>query len=117
MKQEVKNHLLGDTAVFAFMLTTLFAIVTVFNIDVDSYYILANLIAVLSVVLGEKLVGKFYPHLMRGFKDKNEEVFLVIVIITFIGKFISGDISFWLNLLACYLVFIVVYGLFEQMDY
>ncbi|MBM6613856.1 hypothetical protein JTF06_02970 [Desemzia sp. RIT804] len=117
MKNEVRNHILGDTIYFLLMMIIMFTVVSFFNLNRNYYYAMAFIVALISGFLGKKLLEKYFPHLIRGFKNANLELFLFAVVTTFLGVFVLENMDFWVNMFIYYLVFIGIYGYFEQKSY
>lgn len=117
MKTKVRNHILGDSIYFLLMIGIMFMVVMLFNVNADYYYVMAFIVALISGFLGKKLLEKYFPHFIRENKQTNLELFLFVVVISFLGSFILEGVNFWMNIFIYYLVFISIYGLFEQKNY
>lgn len=114
LEKTVKNHLLGDTIIFLFAITISFSITTLLKINAQSQYIIVFLLAIVSIYLGEKLVKRYLPHLLRDSKETTFESILLIVVLFFLGDFISDKTNVWLVITLYYFVYVIFTALFER---
>lgn len=114
LEKTVKNHLLGDTIIFLFAITISFSITTLLKINAQSQYIIVFLLAIVSIYLGEKLVKRYLPHLLRDSKETTFESILLIVVLFFLGEFISDKMNVWLAVTLYYFVYVIFTTLFER---
>lgn len=114
LNKTVKNHLLGDIIIYLFMITISLIITTLLNINVQSQYIIGFLLAFGSIFLGEILLKRYFPHLVRTSSETNVELIILTIVVFFLGDIISKNTSFWIIITLYYLVYVIVTTLFEQ---
>ena len=114
MNKAVKNHLLGDTVIFLFAITISFVTTTVFKINAQNQYIIVFLLALFFIFLGEKLVKKYFPHLLRDSNEISFESIILTVILLLLGDFISDKTNTWLIITLYYFIYVIFTIVFEH---
>ena len=114
LKKTVRNHLLGDIIIFLFMITISLIITTLLNINVQNQYIIGFLLAFGSIFLGEILLKRYFPNLVRTSSETNVELIILTIVVFFLGDIISNNTNFWIIITLYYLVYVIVTTLFEQ---
>lgn len=110
----MKNHLLGDTIIFLFSITISFIITILLKINAQDQYIVVFLLAIFFIFLGEKLVKKYFPHFLRDSKEIRFESIILMVILFFLGDFISDKTNTWLIITLYYFIYVIFTIVFER---
>ena len=114
LNKTMKNHLLGDTIIFLFSITISFIITILLKINAQDQYIVVFLLAIFFIFLGEKLVKKYFPHFLRDSKETRFESIILMVILFFLGDFISDKTNTWLIITLYYFIYVIFTIVFER---
>ena len=115
LNKTMKNHLLGDTIIFLFSITISFIITTLLKINAQDQYIIVFLLVILFIFLGEKLVKKYFPHFLRdNSKETRFESITLMVVLFFLGDFISDKTNTWLIITLYYFIYVIFTIVFER---
>ena len=114
LNKTMKNYLLGDTIIFLFSITISFNITILLKINAQDQYIVVFLLAIFFIFLGEKLVKKYFPHFLRDSKETRFESIILMVVIFFLGDFISDKTNTWLIITLYYFIYVIFTIVFER---
>lgn len=116
MNKSVRDHLLGDIIIFLFMITISLVSTTLLNINIQNQYIVGFILALGSIFLGELLLKRYLPHLLRASSEDKKELLTLTIVVFFLGDVLSNNVNFWVSITLYYVVYVIITALFEQIN-